>query len=654
MTTNVTVPASVVTRILHLPITSDAEAFATVAHASERLLVQLGAPGAEHRSALASFIVAAVEAQLQRLGAAPRGWRTSETLDSILSDQLYRARLLGSAGIALRFDSLRALADSNGHLGPDDSSTLRELVHIAAREPLQVYLPRQCAELVIAGDPQPLSAWLPPSLEPGRVATIEYDPPGEPSLSEAAPVPPANDAGVLLPPPVEAFFEARPGSALAADFGDSAAEQAEPPEAAPSAATGAASEAGLGPSASDAIAAAVQAGDAEWFAATAELGDDAADAERVGGDSASGDSASGDSASGGSASGGSASGDSASDDSAGHEREVEAAAAASEAFPCEVPGADALTATASHAAVESDARPFLDSDARPAAASIDPARLQRCSSWAAQLQTMSGPKVHGSVEKAFITAYLPLCREVASGAAPLEAQAAAQRWAEGFAQSYASAFRQLGSRARRPRMVRDVIDVGIRWLTQHQARQCQLLLVSAMRFDLGQRLNEELERRLAGAAACVDQCVLWTALPSNAEAQLLAGDVGMGRRLRQEPDATPSALPAIEPLCVGNRQLFKLNHVPQELPRAGEAEPQRLERVARELADVIAPWMLHQPPDTLVVVFGDHGFHWDSTPLGTTAAQRGGALPEQVLVPASGWQLQQPRSRAARLAAGLH
>jgi hypothetical protein len=263
---------------------------------------------------------------------------------------------------------------------------------------------------------------------------------------------------------------------------------------------------------------------------------------------------------------------------------------------------------------------------------------------------MSGPKVHGSIEKAFITAYLPLCREIAAGAAPAEAATAARKWGEGFAQGYASAFRQLNARPRRPLMVKDVVDVGLRWLGQHYARQCQLLLVSALRFDVGQRLNEELERRLGPGAVCADQCVLWSALPSNADAQQL-GEPGICRRSRGE--AKPASPPVIEPLRVGNRSLYKLDHVPGDLTRSGEPEASRLERLARELGDVIVPWMKQQPPETLMVVFGDHGFHWQAQPGGTTAAQCGGALPEQVLVPASAWLLREPRQRA-RVAPGVH
>ncbi len=554
MTTNATTAAPLVTRILHLPITCDAEAFVTVARATERAVVHLGSPGAEHRGALDRFVVRGIETRLGQLGAAPPGWRYADGLESIASDQLYRARLLGHSGLAVSFAALRDLADGNGQLGTDDSSTLRRLVALAEREPLQLYLPKPCAELQIIGDPAPLSSWLPPSLEPGRVASIEYDDPASAAVSpEVVHCEPTSPA--LLPPRVEAFID-----------GHEAADEvtSEPAQA--------------------------QAGAVEV-----------------------------------------------------HEAATACMANVEGSLPSQ------------QADVQGEPEQGEPEQGEPSAERFraDPQRMQRCVSWATQLQGMNGPRVHGSVEKAFITAYLPLCREIAAGTAPPEAVSAAEKWAEGFAQGYASAHRQLGSHARRPRMVKDVVDVGVRWLGQHHARQCQLLLVTAMRFDLSQRLNEEIERRLSGEAVCAEQCVLWTALPSNAEAQQL-GDAERAavRRQRDEPARTPSPA-VIEPLRVGNRGLFKLDHVPRELSRPGEAEAARLERIAVELADAIVPWMREQPPETLIVLFGDHGFHWQSTPRGTSAGQRGGALPEQVLVSASGWMSCEPRHKA-RVAPGVH
>jgi hypothetical protein len=293
-----------------------------------------------------------------------------------------------------------------------------------------------------------------------------------------------------------------------------------------------------------------------------------------------------------------------------------------------------------------------ETPAPPPVEKTDAERAERCLAWAAHLQGMSGPKAHGTVEKAFIGAYLPLCREIAAGDAPEAARTARDRWAEGFAQSYASAFRQLGGGTRRPRMVRDVVELGSRWLGQHHARQCQLMLVSAMRFDLGQRLNEEIERRLTGKAVCVEQCVLWTALPSNAEAQQLGEARNAARRGRPE---TPPAVPRaeIESGYVGSRELFRLRQLPEVLSSPGDAESARLGELASALADTLVPWIQRQPPETLVVIFGDHGFHWEADATGTSSGQRGGALPEQVLVPASAWLLREARTRP-KTAPGIH
>jgi hypothetical protein len=179
------------------------------------------------------------------------------------------------------------------------------------------------------------------------------------------------------------------------------------------------------------------------------------------------------------------------------------------------------------------------------------------------------------------------------------------------------------------------------------------LLVSAMRFDLGQRLNEELERRLTTRAVCADQCVLWTALPSNADTQqLTAQEPPAVRRTRSEAPSRDESR-GIVSFNVGNRELFRTDSILAELNMPGEIEAERLGRLAGMLADHIEPWMLEQPPDTLIVMFGDHGFHWRASPRGTTLAQRGGALPEQVLVPASAWLLRAPRQKA-RVAPGIH
>lgn len=644
-------------RLLHLPITTDAEAFRRVARASERVLVLLGEPASSQRGALADFVVAGIEAELERIGAAPRGWVASDSLEEIVRDQLYRARLLGSFGVAVSFASVTALADAEGRSSAEDSQTLRRLVALAEREPLQLHLPRPSAELMLAGSPEPLSAWLPPSLEPGRVATIEYESPGDDEPARGPASPPAPKA-TLLPPLLEAFFDPPPLPDEPESPG-AACESSTPltprslplvrsrERAAKAPSTRAALDArpghdtkqddlaeavleprelGAARTDPDACALPLAAGElaphpAEIEPARAELVHDAADprgSEWVAAGVATGSL---------------------------EAREPEA----------EVVALRAATAVPLAAATGNRMRPPVaapfETPAPQPVEKTEAERAERCLAWAEQLQGMSGPKAHGTVEKAFIGAYLPLCRELAAGGAPEAARTARDRWAEGFAQSYASAFRQLNGGARRPRMVRDVVELGARWLGQHHARQCQLLLVSAMRFDLGQRLNEEIERRLTGKAVCVEQCVLWTALPSNAEAQQLGDARSVARRGR--PEAPARAPGEIESGYVGSRELFRLRQLPDALSGPGKAESARLGELAHALADTLVPWIQRHPPETLLVIFGDHGFHWEANAAGTSPGQRGGALPEQVLVPASAWLLREARTRP-KTAPGIH
>jgi hypothetical protein len=538
--------ARLVTRTLHLALTSDAESFDLTVRARDGIVVCLDRPGPEYRTRVADFVSQSIEAELERLGASTPGYGPEDALSDKLSDQLYRARLLGNGGLGLRFANLDGLSDESGQLGLEDSHALRVLFEIAQRDRLQLYLPESASALRVVGAPEPLCDWLSAGSRAGRVASIEYEPLESPSPpatewnDKVADVTNSGADGLSSLPPLAAF--------------------AEPAEELPT----------------EAPVSTEQPRDAMAIA-------DIADAER--------------------------------------------------ASPSSEPE---LRDGMAQAAQRSETR--------------DVSLERRCESWAAQLQNMNGPKVHGSIERAFLTAYLPLCREVAAGNAPGETRVAVESWAEGFAQSYATAFKSLGSRPKRPKMVKDIIDIGTRWLSQHRARQCQLLVVDGLRFDLGQRLNEEIERRLGGRATCADQTLLWAALPSNAESQQI-GEQRLPRATLFGKHQGRSE--AVESVRVGSRELFRVDAIGADLGQSGEVEPRRLNRLALALADSIVPWLREQPADTLVVLFGDHGFHWQANENGTSAAKCGGALPEQVLVPASAWLLGDPRAKAA-LAAGLH
>lgn len=282
-------------------------------------------------------------------------------------------------------------------------------------------------------------------------------------------------------------------------------------------------------------------------------------------------------------------------------------------------------------------------------------RQKECDSWARELASMKGPKVHSTVERAFANAYVPLCHQAAAGAAPEQAWSVAQGWARGFARSYASAQRKLGGQKPRSKMVRDVVDVSARWLGRYGARRCQILVVRGMRFDLGQRLNQAIEEGLGGRGTFADQTLLWAALPTGSDPQADGGDAMGGAPQQSSPPLEGATTPSgdVDEIQIGSRSMYRLDCIASDLSRPGEPQSERLDRLATKLAKRVLPWMQQQPRDTLVVVFGDQGFHWQATPHGTGPAQCGGPLPEQVLVPASGWLLAS-RSKTAVAPPLLH
>jgi len=229
MTTQATESSGVVTRILHPAITTDAGSFEAAARAAERVEVNLESPGPECRGKLTAFILSSIEAQLERLGAAPRGWTARDSLEMVLSDQLYRSRLLGAGGIALKFAGLDGIADAAAGLSVEDSHALRRMFALAELEPLQVFLPEPSASLCVLGAPQRLSDWLPPGSRTGRTASIEY------AVAEPESTPAAAPAS-LAPPQLEAFITGLERADTVAQSGapqSTAAASAEPPQSEP-------------------------------------------------------------------------------------------------------------------------------------------------------------------------------------------------------------------------------------------------------------------------------------------------------------------------------------------------------------------------------------------------------------------------------------
>ena len=167
-----------------------------------------------------------------------------------------------------------------------------------------------------------------------------------------------------------------------------------------------------------------------------------------------------------------------------------------------------------------------------------------------------------------------------------------------------------------------------------------------MRFDIGERVGERLKERLAGRAVCVEQMLLWAAIPTTTQTQM--GLLGRG------PDGLRDAEPASDPdpeivrgravstirrERVGSREVMKLDVVEARLRSAGPGYDERLDAIADEVTPIIVKFIESLPPRTLLFLFGDHGFRLPASMDGRTtgAATQGGVSPEEVLVPGQAW-----------------
>ncbi len=131
------------------------------------MLVPIQAPRPALRGRLALLVESAVEEQLESKGAPPPGVGASSDLDASLSDQLYRARLVGAPGIAISVGSLEGIANLAGALDAEDSAVLRWWLAATQERPVQVLLEMQDRDLSIYDTPIPLGRLLDPTSSSG-------------------------------------------------------------------------------------------------------------------------------------------------------------------------------------------------------------------------------------------------------------------------------------------------------------------------------------------------------------------------------------------------------------------------------------------------------------------------------------------------------
>ena len=597
------------------------------------------------RGRLRATIDEAVELALAMRGALPPRVGAGDEIEAVIADQVFRALALGAAGLAVAIPGLATAAGDAGALGAADSAALRAWLDAARSSPIalvfqeadrlvRLLAPVALVELVAEAVASPADSGTVP-----RTAGAPAEAVASPAMAVASPAmavasPPeavASPPEAVASPAMAAaeivasdLSEALGSAALRIDIalgagGDvdialeapTSRERPDPTPEAPSRLRGV-----LFPRSSKGKL--PQIGDAGRATAAAMPGDEAATARAT---------------------------DTPRLTPALTRRVAPSAGLiAASADPGATPLAP-LAAPAEPMAADAPGEgplPLLRREPRAA----PPTRVVHAAEWRAlahELDEGRGPKPVKVVEQLFTTHYTPLLNAALSGEVDAAVRGVVDAWRKSFEHSYREAFSALRVTGKRPSMVFDAPDVAARIARLNGARGVKLVLVDALRFDLGERVTARLRDVIAGRAVLVERALLWAALPTTTTTQLAL--LGRGPEgLRDGPPGEPEpeisrgrAVATLRRERAGNRELMKLDLVEARLRTAGPPFAERMESIADEVTEVLARFLEGLPPRTLVMVFGDHGFR--IAPLGdaTGPATQGGSSPEEVLVPAHAW-----------------
>lgn len=578
------------------------------------------------RGSLSAYIDASIEARLQELGGCPRSENIGLDPERILEDQLYRARLLGYRHMSVTLGSLRALTE-DGVLTPSDSQTLAWWRDASRRQ-------RELRFALSADDREVLGYALPARLDSLWGELFETSQPAP----EAQPAVASRPTAVSLVEPSVPRAPVNLRTAMRALLSEASEDHAAPAlEQAPATTSPSARVRAAGPSpkvattaqspvqaaepsselkvAEDVLGSAAQSLDADAPATTGEI------ASEPGSQPANAQST-----------------DVTAQLAASHARE-QAAVHPGPATPIgvEAPAASLEAPLETHAS---------DDEPAPASATEGLAVTDRVAHWLEQLQAAEGGQSYADLEQLFSQSYLPLRQAVLDGhGSPACARQLAQ-FSSNFAGSYARAFEALRSRGKRPSMVLDAPQLAFRLARQHAAPKHHLLLVDAMRFDIGARVEERLQLQLLGFASCVARGTLWAALPADTATQLellargadglrhLSGGISESQLLASGLDMRKP-----RPMRVGPHHLYKLDAVQYQVTHVdGPFTSTRLMQCSADAAVSIGRFIRAQAPGTLVFVFGDHGFNADGSSEPS---------PEQVLVGYQAWLVRDGKRDAA-------
>lgn len=272
------------------------------------------------------------------------------------------------------------------------------------------------------------------------------------------------------------------------------------------------------------------------------------------------------------------------------------------------------------------------------------------------LEEVSRATPLAGLERAFVEGYAPLraaMMEERTGVLPVprdKVRALAAQYAQLFSRAYAEALPTFAVTGRHPRMVFELFDLAHRSARVHGARAVQVVLVDALRWDLGARLRARLGQALARHAVCVDEQPLWSVLPTTTAVQLDAlvrGEDALRAPTRPERETSivrGRSLDVLRRTRLGHRDLLKLDLLEGRLRDPGASESTRLDGLADELTPLLERFVQGTANRTLVVIAGDHGFSFGEGPgdlpdprRETGPARQGGASPDEVFVPFQAW-----------------
>lgn len=549
--------------------------FASEADAAEFLWVEVAPPKPSVRGRLSLLVEGAIERALDARGAPPPAVTSSASFEPSLDDLLRRARVSGSAGIALWLPSLSDIA-TGSVLDPGDSGTLRAWLRATRDKAVKIGFHCQNLPLGVHLEPLPLAALIRPEVRDDDEAPAARSTP-EQGLHE-----------------LEAEGEQEPVDAR--DVEERVVTEAQP------VAAQARADDELSESARTMASELGDADDTSWLReALMEL--------------------------------------STPPPRATVEQRATESDWVEESSPPPSPIAPRLELA--FADPEPVPPPVAPAPRKP---EVSTEELLLLESHCRELEAAIGPKPLAVVERLFTTAYMPLRSALdRHPELPSRLHEVASQWSASFEKSYLDAFDALRVRSKRPSMLVDVPDLGLRIARLHGARSTQLLLVDGMRFDVAELIHERLRTQVGQRAACAERFLLWAALPTTTEAQVeLIGRGPSG--LKDFTGEVQSDLVVargrkactIRRLRAGHRELLKLDVVEARLTEAGGADGDAMALVADEAASRIAAYFEGLQPRTLVMVFGDHGFVVDRKD-GVGELRHGGASPEEVLVPAFAW-----------------